>query len=646
LLVLLAATLLCACRISPTGALIGPSIGGEGWAIAESAHFTVRADLSEKETAEIAMDLERTYRFLFEIGFPMEKDPGLLTDAVVFRTREEYNRVGPKASDGFFRRRGFGRDDGGTFMTYGGVSEAARHVFVHEMTHRFVYHVCPQAPVWLNEGLADYYETATYGDGKAVLGRSPYGFKPGDSWVYGRAGIPVEALPSWDVLTSLDHQSFYTARAAPDGEDGREARQTQATNYASAWATVYVLHNRPDHYGDRLYQWMAKMASGLPAAEAFRQAFRDMAMDVVDKDRKELLDKLAVGDATLFKLAHDERRQIDVSSRALRPAEQFLVLARLDLASEGDNRSLARQRVDDALAKEPDLVSALLLSADLYLSMKAISEAEAELDKAARLAPDDEAVAAARFDFYSHPLKGNDNPPERVEKAEEILTRWAPRAHSPALLNNLAWYMTLHHRAAQAIPLVKQSIAGDPSCGACYDTLALALFRTGDFKTAVGAQDLALAVYGERNKNEDVVERRRLFQAAWSSIVLWKKHPVPGRDPLLLPPEVVSAILRAQMVNVEECYQRALRRDPGLTGSLLIRGEIGVDGKFGGVELVNPITWDSLPNKPSSVPLADDDLARCALEQISSSVFPESSRATPLTVPLSFESKKRRVMVE
>ena len=206
--------------------------------------------------------------------------------------------------------------------------------------------------------------------------------------------------------------------------------------------------------------------------------------------------------------------------------------------------------------------------------------------------------------------------------------------------------MTLHHRAAQAIPLVKQSIAGDPSCGACYDTLALALFRTGDFKTAVGAQDLALAVYGERNKDEDVVERRRLFQAAWSSIVLWKKHPAPGRDPLLLPPEVVSAILRAQVINVEECYLRALRRTPFLAGSLVIRGEIGADGRLGGVDLVNPITWDSLPNKPSLAALADDDRARCAVEQIGSSVVPESSRATPLTVPLSFESKKKRVTVE
>src|SRR4051812_33149438 len=95
---LIACVLLLSCQISPTGTLIGPSFGDQPWWLVRSAHFTVRSDVGQTEAREIAIDLERTYRILLDLGFPMEKDPCIVTQVIVFRTEPEYKRVGTRNS--------------------------------------------------------------------------------------------------------------------------------------------------------------------------------------------------------------------------------------------------------------------------------------------------------------------------------------------------------------------------------------------------------------------------------------------------------------------------------------------------------------------------------------------------------------------
>src|SRR5262245_43582547 len=42
----------------------------------------------------------------------------------------------------------------------------------HELTHHFVVFYYPQAPLWLNEGLASYYATLAIEEGYVILGRN------------------------------------------------------------------------------------------------------------------------------------------------------------------------------------------------------------------------------------------------------------------------------------------------------------------------------------------------------------------------------------------------------------------------------------------------------------------------------------------
>jgi tetratricopeptide (TPR) repeat protein len=642
-LLLMTCAVLVACRVSPTGTLIGPSIGAQPWWIAESAHFTVRADLGQTETREIAIDLERAYRLLSELAFPLEKEPNLHTDVIVFREKEGYQRVGPNATAGFFRPVGFESLDGGTFMTFGGISDAARRIFVHELTHRFVRHVCPQAPVWLNEGLAKYYEMITVEGGKAVLGRSPYVFRRGDSWDKRRGGIPVGALPSWSELTGMDAAAFYAARSMADGDESEEAtaaRDKQHASYASAWATVHLLQNHPEHYGDRLHQWLAKMAAGTLADEAYRQAFGDMSMDLLEKDRADLLEKLITGDYMVLRTDYDNTRPARVTDHAVSPAEQDVLLARLDLMGRGAPTGAARALVDAALEKDPSLVEARLLSARLFLGDGNLAEAERELSAAAAAAPNSENVAYAQFRFYSSTRKGLANTAARRAKVDAIVEKWVGIARSPTVLNDFAWYMALHGRAEAAVPIAKRSIELDPSCAACFDTLAVALFRSGEMKAAVSAQEMSVALLREDQSDERLVRRLSLFRKAWAAVVIWKKHPAPDQDPALLPLAVISAIQEAQRPHVWDCYVEGRKQNPKLAGAVLVRVEIGADGKVTSAAPVPASSWDTLPQKPSAPPLPDEGVGLCAAEQLGSVRFPASSRPTNITSPLVFAPNK------
>ena len=87
------------------------------------------------------------------------------------------------------------------------------------------------------------------------------------------------------------------------------------------------------------------------------------------------------------------------------------------------------------------------------------------------------------------------------------------------LLNGYAWFLLTakaekYHDAPKALELAKKAVAlSDGDDGMILDTLALALFRTGDLEGAVKHQEKAVEVYGEE---PDMVKRLKEFREAFS----------------------------------------------------------------------------------------------------------------------------------
>src|SRR6185503_3054 len=60
----------------------------------------------------------------------------------------------------------------GDFVVVSAAAEPeVRRVLYHEVLHHFVRHHLPEAPLWLNEGLAEFYSTLEVDHGEAWIGR-------------------------------------------------------------------------------------------------------------------------------------------------------------------------------------------------------------------------------------------------------------------------------------------------------------------------------------------------------------------------------------------------------------------------------------------------------------------------------------------
>ena len=144
------------------------------WALARSAHFTVVTDGGTREAERLARRFERL-RLVFGRLWPTAR-----VDAkqVIVIAPVGPQRAGPAASAGLGqpRRDPSGRLDGGRRRP--GVSGSAGRsgrptsdaVAVHEYVHLLVETNVPAAPLWLNEGLAEFFAAGRLDESPAVFG--------------------------------------------------------------------------------------------------------------------------------------------------------------------------------------------------------------------------------------------------------------------------------------------------------------------------------------------------------------------------------------------------------------------------------------------------------------------------------------------
>ncbi len=114
-------------------------------------HYIIRTNLNDNALLDTACVMESAYFNFIKLFNARERKNKLLVE--VFRTRDEYFDLGhaPPGSAGYYTA--------GTLKTFYQVGHTSS-VLLHEGTHQFVDMVCgPQPPIWINEGLATYYES-------------------------------------------------------------------------------------------------------------------------------------------------------------------------------------------------------------------------------------------------------------------------------------------------------------------------------------------------------------------------------------------------------------------------------------------------------------------------------------------------------
>jgi tetratricopeptide (TPR) repeat protein len=140
----------------------------------------------------------------------------------------------------------------GDFVVLRSLEPEHYSVVVHEYAHFVVGHSGLTLPLWLNEGLADFYSTLECRKAQVVIGMPPPG--RGDT-------LRREGWMDWTTLAAVDQRSPYYRQ--PD---------KMLLFYAQSWAMVRLLALDPA-YAEQLPGFLAAVTSGATTADAMSATY-------------------------------------------------------------------------------------------------------------------------------------------------------------------------------------------------------------------------------------------------------------------------------------------------------------------------------------------------------------------------------------
>ncbi len=227
------------------------------WSEARTRHVSVLTDAGAERARHVAERLERLHEQATRTL------PALATDSVRPRTVLVFAREAsfdaylpvydgkPEEDSGFFQP-GRGRD----WLVFADAPDAELdRVALHEYTHALLRAVVPNPPLWLDEGLAQYFSTLRV-DAADV-----------------RVGEPAPELVAWlrgHGLLSMD-ELLATGHESADYHGGERRR----TFYAQSWLLVHMLLNESAADLPRWAQYLGALHRGDEPRAAFRAAFDD-----------------------------------------------------------------------------------------------------------------------------------------------------------------------------------------------------------------------------------------------------------------------------------------------------------------------------------------------------------------------------------
>lgn len=342
-------------------ASLGSVTPAQEWTSVRSPHFVVSTDAGEKRCREVAVRFEQL-RLVFAKLLSNDK----LTSPVplqilAFRNAKGFSQVAPSKN---------GKPDPGivgVFQTGGDMNfialdlstESGFPIVFHEYAHSVLHANFRYLPLWFDEGVAKYYETAKLVQGHAQIGASP---KYLDTFLYHRGLLPVVEL-----FGVTNESKIY-------GENS-ERRQLF---YDQSWVVVHFLFDKQKMADFGKYMELS-VNQHMPIPEAIEAAFHMTPKKFDD----EIATYLNLSLRQVFNI--DESMSVDGGSfitQPLDPMDAEALIANMHWHSM-DRHEKALAEYKDVLSKNPNQVDGNLGLGYAALLSKNYDEAEAYLRKAA-----------------------------------------------------------------------------------------------------------------------------------------------------------------------------------------------------------------------------------------------------------------------
>lgn len=514
--------------------LAAPSQSGARWMEHRSRHFTLATDLDPDQAEGVIRTFEHTYALLARVVFGGRETPDFQTQVVAFRSEGELREFVPVPFTGQYRNH-LPNDvqSSPTMLIFGGLSPSNRILFTHELAHRFNHAVLPSMPVWLNEGLAQFYSTVRGDVDHPVTGD----LDPDDGFASGSVRsdpnhvvfqgelLASNDLPPPSTLMRFDRATFYAGDLGSATGRSWKAKESIKHNYAASWAFVHMLLEESPH-GAALQHTLQDPAGRSGLADALRT----LAQAGPDLDREFAL---YLKKALPWREHHegDWGVTVEIQRRELAEAEVLVWWTRLDSflggSAERAERNLRRAASD--APQDPDVL--FWLGREEAIKGRP-REAEQHYLQALAQRPERPSYQLALALLYLDDATGSTwSASERETLLARAVDRLGEIAATASELNAVAGYQLIQMHAPKALPFAAKACRVQPDCWECYHTYAAATSQTGDPAGAAALERTAL----ERLPEDAPARTARVLKRAFDRYEEAVAHPgSAGREKALL----------------------------------------------------------------------------------------------------------------
>ena len=310
--------------------LFSPSLwaGEKPWIEVSSPHFRVLTNGSENEARRVTHEFEQM-RFVFGELNPQSRLEGG-APLTIFAARDESTA---KRLEPYLWRQAAGVyhhawEREYVMMRLDGWDSGTREVVFHEYTHSILHRNVHWIPLWLDEGMADFYGFTRFEGNNIYVGAAPAQYRM----------LTGPLIPSETLLTVDGSSPYY--------RDESKAYRF----YAESWSLVhFLMFAEGMEHGKKLDQYSALLQQGVASKKAFQQVFGDFK--TLEAQLSDYLSRFAFSSSMLPNPPPlDEKKFV---ARTLTAAETKAELAGFRLWTH--DLEDARPLADEALKEDPKL---------------------------------------------------------------------------------------------------------------------------------------------------------------------------------------------------------------------------------------------------------------------------------------------------
>jgi FimV-like protein len=330
------------------------------WTSVRTRNLFLISDATPSELRQVATWLELFHSAVSGLLSRRSFNSSLPTVGIVFRSAKEFDQFKPMY-------QGKPAEMGGYFQPGDDVNYIAiplepgepLYAVFHEYVHLFVQDSMPNAPLWLNEGLADFYSTVSMGNGEAAVGA------PISSYI--RLLRSSELLPLGTLLSVGNASAHY------------HDRDKRGIFYAESWALVhYLMLGNNGQRRAQVGRYLSLIGAGVSAEASFNTAFQTSLASI----EKELSDYIRQDSFPMQRVGIGRADSFgSIETEALSQAEADYYLG--DLLLHIGRVANAESFFVEALSLDANLIPAHAALGMLRVRQGRVAEALGHLQRAA-----------------------------------------------------------------------------------------------------------------------------------------------------------------------------------------------------------------------------------------------------------------------